>query len=101
MNQHQQRVVEYNRVLRGSTVYGVRGSGPPFTSVRQVVQGFVLAADPVRLEENRNWLLSIFCQGKFAIYPANAELLLEDERGPANPLPFQADIYLDTVGDLD
>src|SRR5215472_1499481 len=29
------------------------------------------------------------------------ELLLEYWRRPANPLPFQADIYFDTVGDFD
>ena len=31
----------------------------------------------------------------------NFELLLEYWRGSADPLPFQADIYLDTIGDLD
>src|SRR5580693_3560193 len=31
----------------------------------------------------------------------NLDLLLENWRRSADPLPFQADIYLDTVGDLD
>jgi hypothetical protein len=31
----------------------------------------------------------------------NCELLLENWRSSAGPLPFQRDIYFDTVGDLD
>jgi len=32
---------------------------------------------------------------------SNFELLLENQRRSADPFPFQADIYFDTVGDLD
>jgi len=34
-------------------------------------------------------------------YMWNFELLLENRRRSADPLPFQADIYFDTIGDFD
>ncbi len=33
-------------------------------------------------------------------YMWNFELLLENRRRSADPLPFQADIYFDTIGDF-
>ena len=54
---------------------------------------------PVRLVTRKGECLEVTFERP--ITTASDELLLEYGRRPANPIPFQADVYFDTVGNLD